>query len=70
MTWECSECGNLVERERRPVRCPECGLAGVLFSPAEVALDDECNGLGGYWFTRGASMSDYVGPPSFTASGA
>jgi len=36
MWWECSECGNQVERPRAPVRCNECGTAGVIFVVAEA----------------------------------
>ena len=36
MWWECSECGDLVERARPPVLCRECGTAGVIFVPADV----------------------------------
>jgi hypothetical protein len=35
MTFECSECGTLVETERPPWHCDGCGLAGVIFLPAE-----------------------------------
>ena len=65
MTWECSECGELVERERRPVGCENCGLAGVFFTQAPEDTLDEGGGALGYWFERGASMSDYAGPASF-----
>jgi len=68
MTWECSECGELVEQERRPIGCPHCGLAGVFFTEApEEDTPDEDGGTLGYWFKRGASMSDYAGPASFWA---
>ena len=35
MWWECSECGAHRERARRPIRCHECGSAGVIFTPVE-----------------------------------
>jgi predicted nucleic acid-binding Zn-ribbon protein len=35
MWWECSECGIEISRGFRPLRCPECGVAGHLFVPAE-----------------------------------
>jgi hypothetical protein len=35
MWWECSECGIEIAREARPLRCPECGVAGQPFVPAE-----------------------------------
>jgi hypothetical protein len=37
MWWECSECGGYVERARPPAQCRECGTAGIIFVPAEVA---------------------------------
>jgi hypothetical protein len=37
MWWECSECGGHVERPRAPVVCRECGTAGVIFVPADLA---------------------------------
>jgi DNA-directed RNA polymerase subunit RPC12/RpoP len=62
--WECSECGEVIERKAHPTRCTSCGLAGVLFSRVE---DDEAEdgGARGYWFRRGAGMSGYAGPASF-----
>lgn len=44
MRWECSECGGFTTRDRRPVRCGECGTAGVIFVEAEVANEDELEG--------------------------
>jgi len=35
MVWECSECGANLKRRRPPAVCPECGLAGVVFLPAD-----------------------------------
>lgn len=37
--WECSECEGRVERRRPPQACPHCGLAGVMFVPADPALE-------------------------------
>jgi len=42
MWWECSACGESFENHRRPVRCPECGTAGVIFT----SLTDENLGDG------------------------
>ena len=41
MFWECSECGGQVERQRPPAVCKCCGMAGVLFVPAEMGLETE-----------------------------
>jgi hypothetical protein len=32
MWWECCECGEHVCREHRPLRCSECGTAGVSYT--------------------------------------
>ncbi|MBL8913821.1 MAG: hypothetical protein JNM17_24170 [Archangium sp.] len=32
--WECSECGQNVQRPRPPAQCRGCGTAGVIFVPA------------------------------------
>ena len=37
MWWECSECGGHIERSRAPAQCHECGTAGVIFVPADIA---------------------------------
>jgi DNA-directed RNA polymerase subunit RPC12/RpoP len=68
MEWECSECGEHVEQRRHPIRCPSCGLAGVVFTRVPADVVEEDGGALGYWFERGASMSDYVGPASFLNS--
>jgi hypothetical protein len=39
MFWECSECGGRVDRRRPPALCGHCGMAGVLFVPAEMGLE-------------------------------
>jgi hypothetical protein len=41
MFWECSECGGRLERRRPPAVCKDCGIAGVLFVPAELGLEAE-----------------------------
>jgi hypothetical protein len=40
MWWECSECGNTMERAHRPIHCPECGMAGALFVAADPPGDE------------------------------
>lgn len=42
MWWECSECGDQIERARAPVVCGECGTAGVIFTPVDI--DDPMTG--------------------------
>lgn len=57
MWWECSECGHQVEGERRPLKCSECGLAGVMFvlvgiySP--IAGDPDADSLRAAWLRAG-----------------
>ena len=36
MWWECSECGDQVERSRAPILCRVCGIAGAIFVPADM----------------------------------
>ena len=69
MEWECSECGVMLHARRRPPGCPNCGLAGVFFTKPDGDVVERDGGTFGYWFERGASMTDYVGPASFLASG-
>lgn len=40
MRWECTECGSLVERDRRPTVCPFCGIGGALFVRAGTDPED------------------------------
>lgn len=40
MRWECTECGSLELRHRRPTVCPACGIAGALFVPAGSDPED------------------------------
>ena len=35
MWFECSECGGHVHRVSAPAVCPECGVAGAIFTPAD-----------------------------------
>jgi hypothetical protein len=57
MWWECSECGGHVERFRAPVRCRECGTAGVIFVPVDIddpiAGDPEADSLRAAWLRAG-----------------
>ena len=40
MRWECTECGSLIQRHRRPSVCPFCGIGGSLFVPAGTDPED------------------------------
>jgi hypothetical protein len=55
MTWECSECGALQSRDRHPIRCATCGIAGVIFVPSEVEdeLEIETGNLLASWYQAG-----------------
>lgn len=57
MWWECSECGDCIERDRAPVVCGECGTAGVIFVPVDIgdpiAGDPEADGLRAVWLRAG-----------------
>jgi hypothetical protein len=57
MWWECSECGGHVERARAPAHCPECGIAGGIFVPAEagdpIGGAPEADGLCAAWLKAG-----------------
>jgi hypothetical protein len=57
MWWECSECGGHVERWRAPVRCHDCGMAGVIFVPVDnddpITGDPEADGLRASWLRAG-----------------
>ncbi len=37
MYYECNECQVVLHGDRPPVVCPNCGLAGVLYSPVDDA---------------------------------
>ncbi len=55
MYWECSECGGQLKRRRPPVVCPSCGLAGVVFMPADPEDADRhaVESLREVWFRAG-----------------
>jgi hypothetical protein len=61
MWWECSECGGHVERSRAPVVCRECGTAGVIFVPVDLADpivgDPEADSLRAVWLRVGLEGS-------------
>jgi len=60
MWWECSECGGYIERTRAPALCHECGTAGVIFVPAEVAdpsaTDPDVDSLRTAWLRAGVEQ--------------
>jgi hypothetical protein len=60
MWWECTECGNHVERPRTPAHCTECGTAGA-FTPADDdSLVGEADCLRAAWLRAGM---DRLHPP-------
>jgi hypothetical protein len=64
MWFECSECGGHVHRPAAPVVCPECGLAGAIFTPAKpedlTADDSDGDGLRASWLRVGLERPDLV----------
>lgn len=58
MWWECSECGCRVRKQRRPRRCPECGLAGLMFKEvgSDTSWEPGGGGLRDYWLEYGMSF--------------
>jgi len=61
MWWECSECGGHIERARAPVVCGECGMAGVIFVPVElahpIAGDPDADSMRAVWLRAGWEQS-------------
>jgi hypothetical protein len=59
MRWECSECGAPTTRARRPVRCDECGTAGIIFalSDEQNELEPEAGDLRASWFQAGLDQA-------------
>ena len=57
MWWECSECGENVERVRAPLVCHKCGTAGAIFVPVEIddamVGDPEADSLRAVWLEAG-----------------
>ncbi len=61
MWWECSECGSQVERSRAPLRCNECGTAGVIFVSLDIhdpfAGDPEDDSVRAVWLRAGIEQA-------------
>ena len=55
MLWECNECGEQITRQRPPVVCHHCGIAGATF----VRVDEtepgarDADNLFTVWFRAG-----------------
>jgi len=66
MWFECSECGSHVLRQSAPFVCPECGIAGAIFMPADpdevVGYDSDGDGLRTAWLRAGVEQPELVGP--------
>jgi hypothetical protein len=67
MWFECSECGGHVLREAAPIVCPECGIAGAIFMPADpeevTAVDSDGDGLRATWLRAGFEQPELVARP-------
>ncbi|HXJ21765.1 MAG TPA: hypothetical protein VMT03_16190 [Polyangia bacterium] len=65
MWFECSECGGHVLTQVAPRVCPECGVAGAIFMPADpddlMTGDSDGNGLRASWLRTGIERPDLVG---------
>jgi hypothetical protein len=59
MRWECSECGAPKLGPRRPVRCDECGTAGIIFVLAdeENDLEPEVGDMRASWVQAGLDQA-------------
>jgi len=61
MWWECSACGGPIERERPPVRCRECGIAGAVFVPIDdgdlPVAEAGANSLREAWIRAGLDLA-------------
>jgi hypothetical protein len=64
MWFECSECGGHVNRPCAPAVCPECGVAGAIFTSADPdelpAADSDGDGLRALWLRAGLEHPDLV----------
>jgi hypothetical protein len=64
MWFECSECGGHVHRQAAPTVCPECGMAGAIFTradPQALTVDDsDGDGLRASWLRVGVEQPDLV----------
>lgn len=54
MWWECSECGERIERHRAPLLCKGCGTVGVIFVAAKPEFDEpEAESRTAAWMSLG-----------------
>ena len=64
MWFECSECGGHVNCPSGPAVCPECGMAGAIFTFADpdelTAADSDGDGLRTVWLRAGIEQPDRV----------
>jgi hypothetical protein len=64
MWFECSECGGHVNRPSAPAVCPECGVAGAIFTSADpddlTAADSDGDSLRAIWLRAGLEQPDLV----------
>jgi hypothetical protein len=64
MWFECSECGGHVNRPSAPAVCPECGVAGAIFTSADpddlTAADWDGGGLRVIWLRAGLEQPGLV----------
>ena len=69
MYWECSECGGQLKRRRPPSVCPSCGLAGVMFIPADADETGRvpAGSLREAWVRAGFEAANAMKRPTLTA---
>ena len=64
MWFECSECGGHVNRPSAPAVCPECGVAGAIFTSTDpddlTVAESDGDGLRAIWFRAGLEQPDLV----------
>ena len=64
MWFECGECGGHVNRPSAPAVCPECGVAGAIFTFVDpddlTAADSDGDGLRAIWLRAGLEQPDLV----------
>lgn len=64
MWWECSACGDHVERTRAPAVCGGCGMAGVIFVQVEsddpMAASPDGDSLRTMWLRAGFDHPELV----------
>lgn len=60
--WECSECSGQVPGASAPTVCPECGIAGAIFSSVDpddpLMADSDGDGLRATWLRAGIERAD------------